>query len=156
MPLARYFSYVGGVLLALLFILDACFPKLPVLDRTLDNSLVIRIHSDRKWPERIVYDTSLPTIVPTLAASPQPIIQAPEMMADASADARKREAFAMLPPSGEQVEVSNTKLRESAPRPQGKIVRKRPRAPRVAIDRHPPFGQFRQFGQFGWSGRSFW
>ena len=27
MPLARYFSYVGGVLLALLFVLDAYLPK---------------------------------------------------------------------------------------------------------------------------------
>jgi hypothetical protein len=30
MPLARYFFYVGGVLLALLFIADAYLPKLPV------------------------------------------------------------------------------------------------------------------------------
>ena len=156
MPLARYFYFVGGVLLALLFILDACFPKLPVLERTLDNSTVIRIHSDRKWPERIVYDTSLATLVPTSAASPQPVIQAPEMMADAAADASKREAFAMLPPSGEQAQASNTKLREPEPRQQAKIVRKRPRAPRIAMARHPQFGQFRQFGQFGWSGSSFW
>jgi hypothetical protein len=30
MPLARYFLYVGGVLLALLFVADMCLPKLPV------------------------------------------------------------------------------------------------------------------------------
>ena len=64
MPLARYFLYAGGVLLTLLFILDAWFPRFPVAERANANLLVIRIHSDRKWPERIVFDTSLPTIVP--------------------------------------------------------------------------------------------
>jgi hypothetical protein len=34
MPLARYFFYVGGVLLALLLIADAYLPKLPVAHRT--------------------------------------------------------------------------------------------------------------------------
>ncbi len=69
MPLARYFSFVGGVLLALLFILDACFPKLPVAAKAKVYLPVIRIYSDRKWPERIVYDTSLPTPVPTSIAT---------------------------------------------------------------------------------------
>ena len=72
MPLARYFIFVGGVLLALLFVVDAYLPKLPatVSDRAeagTDKS-IIRIHSDRKWPERIVFDTSLPTIVPAVKA----------------------------------------------------------------------------------------
>lgn len=69
MPLTRYFSYVGGVLLALLFILDACFPKLPIAARPKVYSPVIRIYSDRKWPDKIVYDTSLPTVVPVQVVS---------------------------------------------------------------------------------------
>ena len=64
MPLRRYFSYVGGVLLTALFILDAWFPKPPVVERAPPNLPIIRIHSDRKWPERVVYDTNLQTIVP--------------------------------------------------------------------------------------------
>ena len=60
------------------------------------NSLLIRIYSDRKWPERIVYDTNAPTIVPASIASTDVIVQAPEMIADASADPTGREAFAML------------------------------------------------------------
>ena len=68
MPLARYFLYVGGVLFTLVFILDACLTKLAVSERSQVNSPVIRIHSDRKWPERIVFDTALPTIVPAPAA----------------------------------------------------------------------------------------
>ena len=62
MPLTRYFCFVGGILLALLLISDAYFPKLPVAHSANTVSYIIRIHSDRKWPERIVYDTSLPTI----------------------------------------------------------------------------------------------
>ena len=62
MPLARYFYFVGGVLLALLFILDATLPTFPVVEeKAKANPPVIRIYSDRKWPERIVYDTSAPT-----------------------------------------------------------------------------------------------
>ena len=146
MPLARYFYFVGAVLLALLFILDAYFPSLPIVATAKVNLPVIRIYSDRKWPERIVYDTSLPAIVPTSMASTEVIIQAPAMI-DASAGTRKWEALAMLPPSGEQLQASNTKMREPKPRHPGKIVRKRPPAPRIAMARHL---------QFGWFGGSFW
>lgn len=51
MPLARYFFYVGGVLLALLLVLDARLPKFPVTERTHANLPVIRIHSVAKLPE---------------------------------------------------------------------------------------------------------
>ena len=46
-PLARYFSFVGRVLLALLFILDAYLPKIPVHETATANLPIIRIHSDR-------------------------------------------------------------------------------------------------------------
>jgi hypothetical protein len=58
MPLARYFLYVGGVLLALLFIGSACLPNTPPRAETAVYLPPIRIHSDRKWPERIVFDTA--------------------------------------------------------------------------------------------------
>ena len=144
MPLARYFSFVGGVLMALLFILDACFPKLPVAAKAKVYLPVIHIYSDPKWPERIVYDTSLPTIVPTSIASATDILDAP---ADASAGAREREAFAMLPPSEDRSQVSNTRMREPKPRYHRKIARRRAPAPTVAMA---------QQLQFGWFGRNFW
>jgi hypothetical protein len=65
MPLGRYFVFTGTLLLALLFLADwymphpAASPTRTEVDRT-----VIRLHSGHKWPERIVIDTSLPTIVP--------------------------------------------------------------------------------------------
>jgi hypothetical protein len=147
MPLARYFYFVGGVLLALLFILDAILPKFPLVEDAKANPPTIRIHSDRKWPERIVYDTNVPTIVPTSIARTEVIVHVPEKIADASAGATERQAFAMLPPSADQLQVSNTKMRELKPRHQSKIARKRAPAPRIAMARHL---------QFGWFGRSFW
>ena len=68
MPLARYFLFVGGVLLTLVFILDAWLAELPVMERSYANSPVIRIRSERKWPERIVFDTTLPAIAPAQTA----------------------------------------------------------------------------------------
>jgi hypothetical protein len=150
MPLARYFSFVGGVLLALLFILDARFPKLPASAKSKVYPPVIRIYSDRKWPERIVYDTRLPTIVPTSIVGTEGIIQATEIVAAVSTGAKERTSYAMLTPSGEQLQISNAKMRELRPRHQTKIVRKRTPAPRFVLARQP------QFGQFGWLGRSFW
>src|SRR5258705_13997024 len=46
---------------------------------------IIRIKSDRKWPERIVFDTSAPTIVP----------QKPPVVVDTPANP-PREALALL------------------------------------------------------------
>jgi len=141
MPLVRYFFFVGGVLLALLFILDTCFPRLPVAAAKAKVNLpVIRIYSDPKWPERIVYDT--PAITPTSMASAEGVIQAPKIIADASAGAKERESFAMLPPSMDRLQASNTKMRELKARYQTKIARKRAPAHRVAMARHLRFGWF--------------
>ena len=140
MPLARYFSFVGAVLLALLFILDACFPKLPVAAKAKVYLPVIRIYSDQKWPERIVYDTNLPTIVPKSTASTEGTIPASETIADASTGAKERDSLAMLPPSTDRLQASNTKMRELKPQHRRKIARKRTPAPMVAMARHLQFG----------------
>jgi hypothetical protein len=95
MPLARYFFFVGGVLLALLFFSDAYLPQLPVT-RANPDLPVIRIHSDRKWPEHVVYNTNLPTIIPAHIANTDSL-PAPATVADTSVKAQ--EAFAQLQPS---------------------------------------------------------
>lgn len=139
MPLAQYFCYVGGVLLALLFIADAYLPKLPVADRANTVSYIIRIHSDRKWPERIVYDTSHPTITPAQIASTDASAAAPAMIASA----RAREAFAQLRPSdANQPQSSDSKNREPKLQRQRKIAKRRVAPPVHLVARQPQFGWF--------------
>ena len=140
MPLAKYILYVGATLLALLFISDPYFPKLPAADRGNSRPAVIRIHSDHKWPERIVYDTSLQTIVPAQIASIEAKVAAPEIVASTVA----REAFAQLPPSSQLSDAK--KIEPKLQRPQ-KIAKRRAAQPaRLAA---------RQM-QFGWFGNRIW
>jgi hypothetical protein len=139
MPVARYFLFVGGMLLALLFALDAFAPQqMVVADNTAPsiNKTVARIRSDQKWPERVVYDTSLATIVPPAAATQ--IAAAP--VAEVSAQARVRDTFAQFVPA-------EAKKLEKQPEPQAprkrKIAKIRPAQPtRVAQQPHFGFGFF--------------
>jgi hypothetical protein len=141
MPLARYFFFVGGVLLALLFIVDAVVPSLPVSDRTdrgTTNKSIIRIQSDRKWPERVVFDTSLPTIIPVLTAKAeikQPVVSVPATTAEASAKARVRETFA-------QLQSSDPKKIEPKLQRKRKIAKNRVAPPIVLVAQQPRFGFF--------------
>jgi hypothetical protein len=96
MPLLRYFLSVGGALLVLLFIVAAYLPELPATERTTaaTDLSTIRIRSDRKWPERIVFDTTRPTIVPPKSALTELRIRWPTGAAGAASQASVREAFA--------------------------------------------------------------
>src|SRR5216683_914477 len=65
MPIGRYIAWVGASLLVLLFVADWYLPK--PLPETVDSGInrpVIRIASVQQPPERIIIDTSQPTIVP--------------------------------------------------------------------------------------------
>src|ERR1700753_2656760 len=69
MPLVKYFVYVGAALLALIVVLGKGFPVPPANETATavvaaSDTPMIRIHTDRKWPERVEFDTSAPTIVP--------------------------------------------------------------------------------------------
>ena len=59
MPLFQYFGWVGSFLLAALLAANWCFPApvAPQSDVPLDQKINIRIHTDHKWPERVVLDT---------------------------------------------------------------------------------------------------
>src|SRR5262245_20491743 len=65
MPLIRYFVFVGTGLVLLLIGLGWCFPQPTAeLPGSVSNGPTIRIASAERLPERVVIDTSLPTIVP--------------------------------------------------------------------------------------------
>jgi hypothetical protein len=73
-PLFRYFVFVGGLLLSLLFIANAYLPASRVDGSSQPASKpTILIDSSRKWPERIVYDTNLPTTV-AVAPAEEPVV----------------------------------------------------------------------------------
>ncbi|WP_291844236.1 hypothetical protein [Bradyrhizobium sp.] len=135
MPVARYFLVVGGVLLALLFVIDALMPRQVVASHAAPaaGKAVVRIQSDQKLPERVVYDTSLPTIVP-----PPAMLQAaaPPAAVEPAAQARVRDTFAQFVPS-------ETRKLETKP-----VQRKR----KIAISRSTPpmrIAQQSRFGLFG-------
>jgi len=144
MPLARYFLFVGGVLLTLVFILDACLTKLPVMERAHVNSPIIRIHSERKWPERIVFDTTLPTIVPAQTAIVEDRIPSPAAVTGVAVKEREREAFALMQPSNaKRLEPSAPGRREL----KRKIVKRHVMPRSLLVARQP---------QFGWFGNNIW
>jgi hypothetical protein len=61
MPLLRYFGWVGSFLVAALFAANWCFSEPIARSRPSDvppnQRINIRIHTDHKWPERVVFDT---------------------------------------------------------------------------------------------------
>ncbi len=120
MPVVRYFLFVGGALLALLFIVNAALPALPIAESSqsagADRS-IIRIQSDRKWPERIVFDTTRPTIEPNPALAAARIAQAPQPPKVAAVEPVKgqaREAFAQLPTSANDPRSSEPRRKHRA------------------------------------------
>jgi hypothetical protein len=75
MPLFQYFSWVGGFLFAALFAANWCVsaPIVPAprSDVPLDQRINIRIHTDHKWPERVVFDTTRSTLAPEANDDPE-------------------------------------------------------------------------------------
>jgi hypothetical protein len=83
-PVARYFVYVGSVLVALLFVANWMWPSSAPVQaqdsaaQAAAEGPIARIHSAQKWPDKIEFDTSKPIIVPPPApalaatASPEP------------------------------------------------------------------------------------
>jgi hypothetical protein len=141
MPLARYFLWVGGALLAVLLIAHWFLPELPDADKASIAPPLVRIQSQQKWPERIVYDTSHETIVPALVAGD---IAPPAAAADVLATAR--DAFAEAPPSdASKTQSADQKKPDAKPHAKRKVTRRR--APVLMVERRP---------QFGWYGPSFW
>lgn len=149
MPLLAYFLKVGAALLALLFVADSYLPRAAVNEKTAVDQPVIRIHSDRKWPERVVLDTTLPAIVAIASApsitEPAPLVptMTPVIRAETPALAN---ALAMarsdLPPREAAERKRPRKTQHAATRS------KRQGAPRMVLAARQP--------QFGWPGYRYW
>jgi hypothetical protein len=139
MPVMRYFLFVGAALLALLFVVSAEVPSSPVVTATSTAAdlPMIRIHSDRKWPERVVFDTSAKPVVvaPVQTASIAPTPPSPAQAADASTGLTARDAYAQLTPT-------DLKKREAKPARKRRVAKKRVSPPTMLVAQRPQFGFF--------------
>ena len=147
MSLAGYFGNVGAALLALLWIADFYLPRPDVVRSAVVDQPTIRIHSDRKWPEPVVFDTSTPVASTSLAASDRNIEASLAAAAPpaSSALAKAGDALAMLPRTGSPGPESAQERRQSkvAARP----VRKKARPHILPAS---PNSQFAWFGYRPW------
>jgi hypothetical protein len=123
-PLGRYFFFVGSLLLAMLLVADLYLPASPqsFVREAYVNKSIIRIKSAHKWPERIVIDTSLPTIVPPASA----------LLANTPLINRPQEAFAQLDARSQEV------ARNPSPPSSKPKVAKKATHTRVAAYRESP------------------
>jgi hypothetical protein len=117
MPVGRYIVWIGTSLLALLFLADWYLPKsLPEPARDAIQKPVIRIASIQQPPERIVIDTSQPTIVPP-----------PTLVGDAvPGEPSPLQSYASAAPPPTVVDV-NQKKRKLIKRQGAKVATNQPR-----------------------------
>ncbi|WP_426615480.1 hypothetical protein [Bradyrhizobium sp. McL0616] len=166
MPIFRYFMFVGGALLVLLFAANFVWPASPVTEVVATagyDQPLIRIRSDRHLPDRVVLDTSQPTVVApevrtAAVAAPQPPAQA-DVLAEMSAKARVRETFAQFTPKGDaasvkkadakpqaQAQIAQTQGPQAPAQPKRKIARTHPAPqrgqPMMLVAQQPHFGLF--------------
>jgi hypothetical protein len=124
MPVLRYFIFVGGALIALLFAINAYVPQAPEPMQAnapgFDHSQ-IRITSNRVADKPIIFDTSQPTIVPPpqlAQATTDDTKSVDTKIADAKAsEAKAAEAMAQMDSTPKHtVTKSKPKLRKIARR----------------------------------------
>jgi hypothetical protein len=100
MPLFQYFGWVGSILLMALLAVNWCFPApiAPLTDVPLDQKVHIRTHTDHKWPERVVLDTTRATLAHDAKADGETDVGGSETAI--LAERQPFEAFAeMVPPA---------------------------------------------------------
>jgi hypothetical protein len=125
MPLMKYFGYVGSALLLLMVTIGWCFPQQGMGPGNSDAERpVIRISSAERAPERVVIDTSFPTIVP-----PSDIVPSTSKATEQSAGPL-RSAFAEL-----DVSPKAAAPQSSGEVPKAKLTAKREPAKKVSNHR---------------------
>jgi hypothetical protein len=156
MPVARYFFFVGGVLLALLFVIGSYAPQPPVVTAAnMDSDKpLIRINSDRKWPEAVVFDTSHPPVVAAPAVTVAANVPAPAP--EISANARVRESYARFQPSDlKQKPPAAAQMAQLKPQPKRKVAKNRV-GPPIVLAAQQPQQRFGLFGNSTFFGNSTW
>ena len=149
MPLARYFLYVGGVLLTLVFILDACLTRLPVM-REIARQFARYPHSFRSQmagAHRFRYHPSDDRSRADRDRG-RPRRRSCDRSPTSLSKEREREAFALMQPSdAKRLQPSDPGRRELKQQRQRKIVKRHVMPRSVLVARQP---------QFGWFGNNIW
>jgi hypothetical protein len=134
--LVRYFVVVTGVLLAMLAVVNWCLPSEPPgpdIATAIDRS-TLHIRSERKWPQKVEFDTTMqPFIAPSAPAVATSVVAAhPETPPlDAVAEAR---------PADKPSEVAK-------PKPHVRMAHRTPRtASRMMVAANPAAPAW----SFGW------
>jgi hypothetical protein len=121
MPIRQYFAWVGSVLLVALFVAEWWLPA-PSARRHSEippNERVnLRIRSDHKWPERIVFDTAHSGLPLAAKVHPEPHVPAAQDLA-ASEQRGSLNAFATTEPADAAQAATNEKVSaiHAKPRP---------------------------------------
>jgi hypothetical protein len=113
LPVARYFVFVGGTLAALLFIPGWLLPNAPATfadESATLNRAAIRIESAHKWPEKVILDTSQPTITPPVVMDPPAIQSSIPLPSNEAPDKSNLEATALLKPDTQPAAMNHRPL----------------------------------------------
>jgi hypothetical protein len=88
MPFLQYIRWVGSLLLVILFaanrLLSGAVVPVPSPDVSLNEKISIRIHSQQNWPERVVFDTTRPTLAPASPVVAETNIRSAQKLAEAT------------------------------------------------------------------------
>jgi hypothetical protein len=103
MPLLRYFTFVGGALLALLIVVSSYLPETETITRPDAARPVIRIASDRVGPPRVDIDTRV-----QIAVVPESV---PEILQPVPAPVAEAQLGAPLPTPAALVRIERKKTR---------------------------------------------
>jgi hypothetical protein len=85
MPLLRYFTYVGGALMALLLVASYILPEPPTVPHYDVARPVIRITSDRVGPPRVDLDARVQNVASVPLLAPGVLSRTPVRLAEAQA-----------------------------------------------------------------------
>ena len=145
MPLAAYFRNVGAVLLALVLLADFYLPTAPVVQKVAAHRPVIRIYSERKGLEPVIFDTTQVVFAAVTPASwdrnPPAPPAAPDIPANDVDASGVRDAFALLSHRAAPVEKGRQPARKYAAR-----------ATRTHAHTQSRIALAARQGQFGWFG----
>jgi hypothetical protein len=132
-PIARYFMVVGSALVVLLLIAGWSLPEpsrnFPDRPEIIERA-VIRIRSERKWPEKIVLDTSQPTIpIPSIELAPteQLVARLPDEMTDQTRVDSLAKLNPDAPPSDAHRRTARAKRKPARAFPSTHVARARNR-----------------------------